>query len=82
MAPLREMADFGAHTQTAEEDEIIGVTRDEAEWTLNVLDGMFEHFIVEPERDRLVRESWDEKLESTGRKPIALAPDDEDENEA
>lgn len=75
---LREIADFGAHTQRTDEDEILGVTREEAEWTLNVLDDLFDHFIVAPQRNLAVREAWDEKLDAAGRKPIALPPDDED----
>jgi hypothetical protein len=68
---LREMGDFGAHTKTdAATGEIIEVTRDEAEWTLDVVDGLFDYFIIRPTRDAARRVEMDEKLKKAGRKPI------------
>jgi uncharacterized protein DUF4145 len=68
---LREIADFGAHTQTDQADgTIIDVDRDEAEWTLDIVDSLFDYFIVGPETDRLRREAFDKKMEAAGRKPI------------
>jgi hypothetical protein len=74
---LREIADFGAHTQTDEREEIIDVGREEAEWTLHIVDRLFDHFIVSPERDRKLYESMDLQLEQAGRKPIKPLPDEE-----
>ncbi len=61
---LREMGNyFGAHTQTDKStDEIIDATPEEAEWTLTVVDGLFDYFIVGPERDKQLRASFDAKL--------------------
>jgi len=67
---LREIADFGAHTQKDDQAKIINVDRDEAEWTLKLLDRLFDHFIVAPEKDRKMRASMDAKLKAAGRKPI------------
>jgi hypothetical protein len=68
---LREIGDFAAHTQKDKQtDEIINASPEEAEWTLDVIDSLFEYFIVAPERDRIRREGIDKKNERAGRKPI------------
>jgi hypothetical protein len=67
---FREVANFGAHTQRDDQAEIIDVAEGEAEWTLDLLDRLFDYFIVTPERDRRMRESMDEKIQRAGRKPI------------
>ncbi len=68
---LREIADFGAHTQTDQATgDIIEVTPEEAEWTLTVLDGLFDYFIVGPEKNKRRREQFEKKMEAAGRKPI------------
>jgi hypothetical protein len=74
---FREIADFGAHTQKNTEAEIIDVGRDEAEWTLDLVDRLFDYFIVEPEKDRQMRERMDKKLADAGRKPIESPQEDE-----
>jgi hypothetical protein len=74
---LREIADFGAHTQVDEREEIVESTREEAEWTLDVVDRLFDYFIVTPHRDKEMRESFDDKIAQVpGRKPITPLPDD------
>jgi len=37
---FREIANFGAHTQKDDQQEIIDVTEQEAEWTLDILDSL------------------------------------------
>lgn len=74
---LREIADFGAHTQKNERDEIVEATREEAEWTLGVVDRLFDYFIVTPQKDAAVRAAFDQKIAQVpGRKPITPLPDD------
>jgi hypothetical protein len=73
---LREIADFSAHTQKDDQAEIIEVDQQEAEWTLDVIDRLFDYFIVAPEIDRAMRKTWDEKLAEADRKPIGPLPDD------
>jgi hypothetical protein len=68
---LREIANFGAHTQKDEQDEVIDVSHEEAEWTLDVIESLFDYFIIGPERSRRMRESLDKKISDAGRKPIA-----------
>jgi hypothetical protein len=84
---LREIADFGAHTQVAKptavtdaipedvcwEDVIINASKEEAEWTLKVVGDLFDYFIIAPAKDKLLREEFDKKLEATGRKRLRNA---------
>lgn len=77
---LREMGDFGAHTQVQQtplgnasppaEPAIIDVDRQEAEWTLGVIADLFEYFIVAPEKDKQMRAAFDKKMTDANRKPI------------
>jgi hypothetical protein len=67
---FREIADFGAHTQRNHQAEIINVDRDEAEWTLDLVDRLFEYFIIGPQRDQKMRAAMDAKVKDAGRKPI------------
>jgi len=67
---LREMGDFGAHTMEDDQGHIVNVEREEAEWTLQMVEDLFDYFIVAPEKDKALRESFDKKLEQAGRKPI------------
>jgi len=67
---LREIADFSAHTQKDELGNIVDVEPKEAEWTLEVVDTLFDYFIVGPEKDKERRAKFDKKIEQAGRKPI------------
>jgi hypothetical protein len=50
---LREIADFGAHTQIDQSNgEIVNVGYEEAEFTLAVIDGLFDYFIVGPQKEK------------------------------
>ena len=56
---LREMANFAAHTQTDQTTgEILQTTREEAEWTLDNIERLFDHFIVNPARIKLNGRKW------------------------
>jgi hypothetical protein len=68
---LREIGDFGAHTQKDDvTGSIIEVELEEAEWCLEIIDSLFEYYIVGPKRDAERRSSFDEKLARANRKPI------------
>jgi hypothetical protein len=81
---LREMGDFGAHTQVQQtpagtpnevsdqvaEPIIIDVDQQEAAWTLRVISDLFEHFIVAPQKDEEMRKAFDKKMADANRKPI------------
>jgi hypothetical protein len=59
---LRDIGNFAAHTKANKETgEIVEVGHKEAEWTLDVIDGLFEYFIVGPEKNRQRRVAWDQK---------------------
>jgi len=72
---LREIGDFGAHTKKDGVGQIIDVSREDAEWTLDLLDRLFDYFVIEPERDKKLRAAWDKNLQEAGRKPIPPAPE-------
>jgi hypothetical protein len=73
---LREIADFSAHTQTDQDDEIINVTLEEAQWTLKIVADLFDYFIVAPKKDEELRTAFDKKIEAAGRKRVPkLFPD-------
>ncbi len=73
---LIEMGNFGAHTQTNDQTEIVDVDKEEADWTLDIIERLFDYFIVSPEKDRKIREAFDEKLKAAKRKPIPALPED------
>jgi hypothetical protein len=49
--------------------EIIPVEDDEAEWCLQILEDMFEHFYVRPAEAALRKAALDAKLASAGKLP-------------
>jgi hypothetical protein len=73
---LREIADLSAHTKKNDQAEIIDVERVEAEWTLALIDRLFDYFIVSPAKDASVRAAVDQKVQDAGRKPIKPLPED------
>ena len=62
---LREVADLGTDAAISDVD------RNEAEWTLDVLDSLFDYFIVARERNRKIREAMERKIDGAPRKPAA-----------
>jgi hypothetical protein len=78
----REIRDFSAHTKrnVNPEDEsfgeIIEPGREEAEWTLDMLDGLFAYFVTEPERENRLRSKWDKNIADADRKPLPPVRDD------
>jgi hypothetical protein len=82
---LREIADFGAHTQEAEQQTedgelevvIVDADRDDAEWTLDLVDRMFDYFIVQPAKDDAMKDKWNKNISRTGRKPLGAGEETE-----
>lgn len=81
---LREVGDFGAHTQQDQtlavsqvppDPVIISVDKPEAEWTLKIIEDLFEYFIVAPQKDKEMREAIDKKLADANRKAITPITD-------
>jgi hypothetical protein len=75
---FREIGDFGSHTQRNEQDQIIPVGREDAEWMLGYLDRFLDFYVVGPEKDRVVLSKWDKNIADAGRKSIRPLPGDED----
>jgi hypothetical protein len=69
---LREIADLSAHTKKDKSDQLekIEISHEEAEWTLSVIERLFDYFIVSPSRSATLREGIDAKLKAAGRKAI------------
>jgi hypothetical protein len=78
----REIRDFSAHTkrnQNPEDEEfgqIIEAGREEADWTLDTLDTLFEYFITQPATDERLRAKWDRNIADADRNPIPPLPED------
>ena len=80
---LREIGDFAAHAQEDDQANIVHVEREEAEWALDIVDRLFDYFVVTPARDAALRAKMDEKLDATGRKSIRpVEPQATNENRA
>src|SRR5260370_360466 len=62
---LREIGGFGAHTQRDQTTgEIIDIGHDEAEWTLDVIDGLFDYFIVGPAKNTERQAGFESKMQA------------------
>ena len=68
---LREMADFAAHTKKdLATGEILNTSREEADWTLTVVESLFDYWIVGPERDKARRTEMAAKMDKAGQNPF------------
>lgn len=74
---VREAADMSAHTQEehsadSESDEseaiVIEIDRDEAEWTLDFVLRLFDHFILGPAKDAEIQARIEDKSRRAGRR--------------
>lgn len=72
---IREVGNFAAHPQKSQHSgEILPVEPHEAEWTLEVLGQLFDHYYVKPARAAERRAAFNTKLEDAGRKPLKGSP--------
>lgn len=70
---VREAADMAAHTQEedgAEELIVIDIDSEEAEWTLDFVERMFDHFIIAPAKDEAIKSRIEAKSSRAGRRPF------------
>jgi uncharacterized protein DUF4145 len=59
---LRDIGNFAAHTKENKlTGAIVEVGVEEAGWALEVIDGLFDYFIVGPEKNRQRRAEWERK---------------------
>jgi hypothetical protein len=68
---FREIASFGTQIQKDDQAQIVDVDKEEAEWTLDLLDRLFDYFILTPQRDREMRSRLDAKIKRVDRNPLA-----------
>ena len=68
---VRNIGNFAAHPQKSQSSgEIIDVEPGEAEWNLEVLDMLFDHFYTKPELAKKRRAILDAKLKDIGKPPM------------
>jgi hypothetical protein len=72
---VRNIGNFAAHpTKSKSTGEIAVVEPGEAEWNLDILEGLFDFYFVLPARMQLKREQLDQKLADLGKPPIKRRP--------
>jgi Domain of unknown function (DUF4145) len=68
---IRNIGNFAAHPiKSTSSGEIVPVEPGEAEWTLDVLDGLFDFYFVQPEVFKKRRAALDAKLSGLGKPPM------------
>jgi hypothetical protein len=68
---IRNLGNFAAHPMKSKSSgEILPVEPGEAEWTLDVLDGLFDFFFVQPELLKKRRSALNAKLAAAGKPPM------------
>lgn len=68
---VRQIGNFAAHPQKEmQTGSILDVEPHEAEWTLEVLEGLFDLYYVQPARSAARRQELNEKLKKAGKPPM------------
>ena len=68
---IRNIGNFAAHPMKAiHTGEILDVEPQEAEWLLNLLEGLFDFYFVQPKRAKAKREALNLKLGGAGKPPM------------
>jgi hypothetical protein len=68
---IRNIGNFAAHPiKSTSSGDIVPVEPGEAEWTLDVLEGLFDFYFVQPALLKKKRAALDAKLTSAGKKPM------------
>lgn len=67
---IRNFGNFGAHPMTDVTSlQVIDVEPEEAEWCLEILEAMFEHFYVAPAAAKARKDALNAKLKAVGKPP-------------
>jgi len=65
---IRNIGNFAAHPNKSDKaGEIIDVEPGEAEWSLEVIEGLFDFYFVQPAKMKARKEALNEKLEAAGK---------------
>jgi hypothetical protein len=68
---IRNIGNFAAHPmKSTSSGEILNVENGEAEWTLDVLESLFDFYFVQPATLKSKRTALDKKLADAGKKPM------------
>lgn len=68
---VRVIGNFGAHPiKSKSTGEIVDVEPGEAEWNLEVVEGLLQHYYVEEERAKQRRAAMNQKLKDAGKPPL------------
>jgi Domain of unknown function (DUF4145) len=68
---IRNIGNFAAHpVKATNSGAIVDVEPHEAEWLLNVLEGLFDFYFVQPARAQAKRAALNAKLRSMGKPPL------------
>ncbi len=68
---VRNLGNFSAHpTKSKSTGEIVDVEPGEAEWTLDVLEGLFDHYFVRPAKLAAKKDALNAKLQDAGKPPM------------
>lgn len=73
---VRNIGNFAAHPmKSTASGELTPVEPGEAEWTLDVLDGLFDFYFIQPETlKKKRRAALNQKLANVGKRPVKPAP--------
>jgi hypothetical protein len=72
---VRNVGNFAAHPiKSTQSGEIVEVEPGEAEWLLDVLESLFDHFFVKPQEAEKRREALNAKLQEAGKPPMHAPP--------
>ena len=70
MEAVRHFGNFAAHPITEVTGlQVIDVEAEEAEWCLEIIEALFDHYYITPARARQRRDRLNKKLAQAGRKP-------------
>ena len=68
---IRNIGNFAAHPmKDTNSGAILPVEPHEAEWNLDVLEGLFDYYYVQPARDAARKAALNQKLQSAGKPPL------------
>jgi hypothetical protein len=68
---VRNIGNFAAHPiKSTNTGEIVDVEPQEAEWSLNLLEGLFDLYFVQPAKAKAKRDALNAKLQGAGKPPM------------